>query len=164
MSIVLFIFFLQVFEHVLKYWARFLTTADSRSVLHEGESGWFSPQALEYMVDEEGKSFKDQFVCHPHLPHWGFKSWDDFFTRQFRDGVRPLPEGLTNYDIVNACESAPFRIEEGVNYRSCFWIKEQPYSLSHMVNNNKEWARYFKGGTIYQVAIVIINYLSFFVF
>src|SRR5665648_680003 len=23
-------------------------------------------------------------------PHWGFTSWNDFFTRRFRDGVRPV--------------------------------------------------------------------------
>lgn len=155
------VFFFKVLESILNYWAQFLTTPASCSVLHEGEDGWFSPPALEYMVDEDGRSFKEQFECNPHLPHWGYKSWDDFFTRQFRDGVRPLPQGLTEYDLVNACESAPFRIQEDVSHRSIFWIKEQPYSLSHMVNNHQEWSSYFTGGTIYQVIHSHSFYFSF---
>ena len=148
----------KAFENVLNYWAQYLTTSASCSVLNEDENGWFSTTALDYMVDEDGRTFQQQFCCDPTKPHWGFTSWDDFFTRKFKLGVRPLPDNLTDYDIVNACESAPFKIEENVNHRSVFWIKEQPYSLSHMVNNHKEWSKYFTGCTIYQAFLSATSY------
>jgi phosphatidylserine decarboxylase len=51
--------------------------------------------------------------------------------------------------IVNACESAPYRIARHVNYRDRFWIKSQPYSIVHMLANDA-LAPLFAGGTIYQ--------------
>jgi len=148
----------KVFEDILNYWAQFLKTRESCSVLNEGKKGWFCQDALDYMVDEDGRTFEEQYVCNSKLEHWDFTSWDDFFTRKFREGVRPLPSDLADNDIVNACESAPFKVEEDVNYRSIFWIKEQPYSLSHMVNNHKEWSEYFHGGTIYQAFLSATSY------
>ena len=52
-----------------------------------------------------GGHFVDDFVCDPSQPHYGFTSWDDFFTRQFRPNVRPVASPDDNKVIVNACES-----------------------------------------------------------
>ena len=36
------------------------------------------------------KGFEKEFKCNPLKPCYGFKSWDDFFTREFREGVCPV--------------------------------------------------------------------------
>ncbi|XP_066933843.1 uncharacterized protein [Clytia hemisphaerica] len=146
-----------ILKRVLNYWAQFLMSPASRSVLHSGEEGWFCEDALKDMEDDFGNSFTDQFQCNSDEEHYGFKSWDDFFTRQFRPGVRPLPSPDADNIIANACESAPYKIETGVNPKSVFWMKEQPYSLDHMLSHNG-WAEYFHGGTIYQAFLSALSY------
>jgi len=146
-----------LFKNILIYWGKFLQSPASTYVLHSGDDGWFCKDALDKMMDQDGNTFEQQFFCDKNKPHWGFKSWDDFFTRRFRENVRPLPKPDDPWTIVNACESAPFKIERGVNTRSIFWIKEQPYSLSHMLNNN-DWYKYFVGGTIYQAFLSALSY------
>ena len=54
--------------------------------------------------------FVDEFKCDPSQPYYGFTSWDNFFTRQFRDGQRPIASPGDDAVIVNACESAPYRL------------------------------------------------------
>ena len=145
------------FREILDYWGKYLKSPASCSVLNEKEGGWFSPPALAKMSDPDGNSFETLFKCNPEEDHWGFTSWDDFFTREFNPRMRPLPDPDDPSIIVNACESAPFKIERNVNTRSLFWIKGQPYSLDHMLNNNG-WAQYFHGGTVYQAFLSATSY------
>ena len=60
------------------------------------------------------KNFKEEFKCDPSQPHWGFTSWNDFFTREFRPDVRPVANPDNNKVIVNACESAPLDYRKDV--------------------------------------------------
>ncbi|MGH1387894.1 phosphatidylserine decarboxylase, partial [Kordia sp.] len=72
------------------------------------------------------------FIHEPDKPFWGFKSWNDFFIRQFKKGKRPVAAPKDKKVIVSACEAAPLRISSNVQRTSEFWIKGQPYSLEHM--------------------------------
>jgi len=140
-------------KKVLNAWGRFLSSPDSAYVLNEHpQTGWFGDDARKAMPD-----FEREFVCAPDRPHWGFRSWDDFFTREFRPGVRPVAEPDDPTIIVNACESAPYRIARQVNYRDRFWIKSQPYSIVHMLANDA-LAPLFAGGTIYQAYLSPLSY------
>jgi len=145
------------FKKILNYWGKHLQSPASTIVLNETEHGWFCENALEDMSDNDGNTFEELYICDKNKPHWGFTSWDDFFTRQFRPHMRPLTQPDSDSIIANACESAPFKIERGVSARSTFWIKHQPYSLSHMLNNN-EWYKYFVGGTVYQAFLSATSY------
>jgi phosphatidylserine decarboxylase len=98
----------------------------------------------------------DDFVHDPKKPHWGFKSWNDFFIRRFKPGRRPVSGPDNDKVIVSACESAPFSISDNVNKRDTFWIKGQPYSLEHMLQGR--YADYFEGGTVYQAFLSAKNY------
>jgi len=140
-------------KRVLSAWGRFLSSPDSAYVLSEHpRTGWFGEDARKAMPD-----FEREFVCAPHEPHWGFRSWDDFFTREFRPGARPVAHPDDETVIVNACESAPYRIARHVNYRDRFWIKSQPYSIVHMLANDV-LAPLFAGGTIYQAYLSPLSY------
>jgi phosphatidylserine decarboxylase len=140
-------------KKVLNEWGRFLSSPDSAYVLNDHpRKGWLGADALEAMPH-----FEREFVCDPDQPHWGFRSWDHFFTRAFRPGARPVAGADSDAVIVNACESAPYRIARHVKYRDRFWIKSQPYSLGHMLANDG-LAPLFAGGTIYQAYLSPTSY------
>jgi phosphatidylserine decarboxylase len=138
---------------VLNAWARFLRSSDSTYVLNDDpHKGWFGADAMRAMPN-----FEREFVCDPRAPHWGFRSWDDYFTRHLREGVRPVADPGNDRVLVNACESAPYRIAREVQYRDRFWIKSQPYSIAHMLANDT-LAPLFAGATVYQAYLSPLCY------
>lgn len=151
------------FSKVLDVWASYLSSPASASVLNESQTGWLGPPALTAIRNSTSSrrtpqwSFESTFVCNPHLKHFGFTSWDDFFTRRFRPGVRPIASPLDSNVIVNPCECSPYRIYRNVRRVDRFWIKAQPYSLDHMLAHDKLGER-FVGGTIYQAFLDAVNY------
>ena len=139
-------------KKLLNEWGTFLRSADSASVLNDSDAGWFGRGALAKMP-----RFAEEFECDPGAPHYGFASWDDFFTRRFRPGARPVASPDDPDVIVNACESAPYRLRSGVRRHDHFWIKGQPYSVAHMLADDP-WAEAFVGGTIYQAYLSALSY------
>ena len=138
---------------ILDEWGRFLSSADSRHVLDDDpRSGWFGADAQAQMPE-----FERDFVCDPSAPYYGFSSWDDFFTRRLRPGRRPVGAPDDPAAIVNSCESAPFRIATDVRRTDNFWIKDNPYSLRHMLGGDDRTER-FVGGTVYQALLTATNY------
>lgn len=140
------------FKKMFDVWSTFLASPESRNVLTTGEDGWFGPKATEAMPN-----FEDTFVCDPNAECHGFSSWDDFFTRRFRPHVRPVASPDDTSVITSSCESAVYRIATGVKARDQFWLKGQPYSLQHMLNND-ELASQFAGGTVFQAYLSAISY------
>ena len=140
-------------KKILNEWGRFLSSRDSAYVLTtDPHRGWFGKDAMAAMPD-----FEADFACDPAKPHRGFASWDDFFTRRFRPGRRPVASPGDGAVVVNACESAPYRIARGVKARDRFWIKAQPYSLLHMLANDA-FTEQFVGGTVYQAYLSPLSY------
>ena len=140
-------------KKILNEWAKFLSSEDSRYVLStDPHKGWFGKDAQVAMPD-----FNKDFKCDPDLPYHGFKSWDDFFTREFRDGKRPVASPDDDSVIVNVCESAPYKIAKNVKRIDKFWIKSQPYSLQHMLAGDA-YTDKFVGGTIYQGFLSALSY------
>ena len=140
-------------KKVLNEWGKFLDSKDSAYVLNENpRSGWFGEDAKKAMP-----TFVEDFVCDPTLPHYGFTSWDDFFTREFREGIRPVASPEDDNVIVNACESAPYRKSVNVPLQNTFWIKGQPYALSHMLNHDP-YTHLFENGTVYQAFLSALSY------
>lgn len=143
---------------VLNKWGEFLKSPESSYVLVDKPWGWFNEKAKAAMTANDAPlKFEEVFVCDPNAPHYGYKSWDDFFIRKFRDGVRPIASPNDNNVIANACESAPYDLQYDVQYRDEFWVKEQWYSLRHMLNED-EYVSQFVGGTIYQAFLSALNY------
>jgi phosphatidylserine decarboxylase len=134
---------------VLKVWTEYLDSADSRYVLNSSQNGWLSPAALQAVRMED-------FIHDPKAPYFGFKSWNDFFIREFTPGARPVAEPDNHQVIVSACESAPFAISTDVKEQDTFWIKSQPYSLRHMLDGL--FVDEFVGGTVYQAFLSAENY------
>jgi phosphatidylserine decarboxylase len=133
-------------------WSAFLVSPASRYVLTDAHDGWFGPAASADMP-----RFAETFVCEPDLEYHGFRSWDDFFTRRFRDGVRPVEGPGDDAIVTSACESSTYRIAHNIAYKESFWLKGQPYSLVDMLAHDP-LASEFVGGTIYQAFLSARNY------
>jgi phosphatidylserine decarboxylase len=140
-------------KKILNQWAVYLGSSDSCYVLSDDDKhGWFGSDAQKAMP-----GFAEDFICDPKKPHYGFTSWDNFFTRLFRKGRRPVASPDDGYVIANSCESAPYKIARDVKLRDEFWIKAQPYSLVHMLDS-EELAKTFEGGTLYQAFLSALSY------
>ncbi|KAK0209868.1 phosphatidylserine decarboxylase-like protein [Armillaria fumosa] len=140
------------FKKMFGVWAFFLTSTESRYVLITDASCWFGLSRSATMPD-----FVEKDVCDPSAEYYGFKSWDDFFTRLFRPGVCPVmfPD---NDDIVNsACESTVYCIASNIHALDTFWLKGESYSLNHMLDNDPLAAQ-FVGGTVYQAFLSAMMY------
>jgi phosphatidylserine decarboxylase len=138
-----------ILKKLLKVWAEYLDSPGSCYVLNASENGWLSRAALKAVHMED-------FIHDPKAPYSGFKSWNDFFIRQLKPGVRPVAEPDNNKVIVSACESAPFAISTNVKECDTFWVKSQPYSLRHMLDGL--FVEEFVGGTVYQAFLSADNY------
>ncbi|PBK88081.1 phosphatidylserine decarboxylase-like protein [Armillaria gallica] len=140
------------FKKMFDVWASFLTSPESRYVLTTDTTGWFGPCGRAAMP-----GFVENYVCDPSVEYYGFKSWDDFFTRQFKPGVRPVML-LDDDAIVNsACESIVYCIAYDIKALDTFWLKGEPYSLNHMLNNDA-LAPQFVRGTVYQAFLSATMY------
>jgi phosphatidylserine decarboxylase len=137
-------------KKILTAWCTFLSTKDSLYVLNDSPSGWKCAAAQKAVGIE-------QYEHHPEDEHWGFASWNDFFTRRFKDGQRPIASPDDDKVIVSACESTPYGIATDVQRQDRFWIKSQPYSLQDMLAND-ESVDQFVGGTVYQAFLSATNY------
>jgi phosphatidylserine decarboxylase len=152
-------------KKVLNAWGEFLRSPASAEVLNNTSHGWFGETGHRDLTlaarigpsAAENLQFQDMFQCDASAPSFGFKSWDDFFTRQFSEGMRPVAEPDNGRVIANACESKPYRLAHNVRARDQFWIKSQPYSVLDMLGHD-ELASQFVGGTVYQAFLSALSY------
>ncbi|AWV05021.1 phosphatidylserine decarboxylase [Burkholderia sp. JP2-270] len=140
-------------KRVLNVWCDFLGGPHSREHLDtSAPDGWFCDEASKRI----GLS---QFRYRDDQPHLGFDSWNDFFTRRFREGARPVDAPDDPHVIVSACEAAPYHTETNVKMRDTFWIKAQPYSLHDIFTRaGRPLAERFVGGDLYQAYLSAYNY------
>jgi phosphatidylserine decarboxylase len=138
-----------MFKELLRVWTEFLNSKASRYVLNDSPSGWQCKAAQKQLHMED-------YQYRPDAPHWGFSSWNDFFTRELKPGARPIAGKNDSKVIVAACDSTIYRIARDAQVRSDFWIKAQPYSLADMLNN--EYVEEFVGGDVWQAFLSPFEY------
>ncbi|HEV7590523.1 MAG TPA: phophatidylserine decarboxylase associated domain-containing protein [Longimicrobium sp.] len=130
-------------RNILKEWCAFLDGEGSLYVLNTGEDGWLSPSAYAY-------NKLDEFVIPDRsAPHWGWRSFNDYFHRQIKSERRPVAGPGDPRVIVSANDGTVYRIARGVKALDRFWIKGQPYSLVNMLNAG-ELVERFVGGDVFQ--------------
>jgi phosphatidylserine decarboxylase len=172
----------QQFRKILNHWSIFLESEKSAYVLNGTQNNalnaplipWLSEEAESQVVNvafqytketaPEGTKFEDVFITVPNAPNLGYTSWDEFFTKEFKEGVRPIggpapgPIWLdSDRVILNACESAPLALSKCVQLDDAFWVKEQPYSIRNILDFD-ERASQFAGGTVYQAFLSGLSY------
>ncbi len=153
-------------KRILVAWKTFLQSENSALFLNKTPLiGWFSERALEHSnvtsMDGYGKvvtqNFFEVFDADPEKKHYGYSSWDAYFTRGLKEGARPIASPDDDKVIVNACESAPYNLQRDVKATDQFWLKSQDYSIRFMLNNDP-LAQQFVGGTVYQAFLSNMNY------
>jgi len=153
----------RMLKKVLNEWGKFLNSPKSAEVLGTHKQGWFGEVGQKDIMEvanapyKTNHKFEDFFVCDPSKKHYGYKSWDHFFTRHFRDEVRPIASPEDDNVIACACESKVFAVEHNVKLHDKFWIKGQPYSISDMLAHDP-LAENFAGGTVYQAFLSALSY------
>ncbi len=135
---------------VLKAWCDFLSSPASLYVINDSPRGWKCASAKK-------TTGIAQFQYKPREKHWGFASWNEFFTRRFKPGERPIADPDDDKVIVNACESTPHSLKTNVQRHDRFWLKSQPYSLQDMLVGD-ESVEQFIGGSVYQAFLDAHNY------
>jgi len=138
-----------MFRKLLAVWTTFLNSEASRYVINDSPTGWQSEAAQKQLVMKDYKH-------DPAAPFWGFSSWNAFFSREVKDGARPVHGKDDPKAIVAACDSTLYRISREAMPQSRFWIKQQPYSLADMLND--EFVDTFAGGDVYQAFLSPFNY------
>ncbi|KAI8624754.1 Phophatidylserine decarboxylase-domain-containing protein [Xylariaceae sp. FL1651] len=150
-------------KKILNEWGKFLKSPKSAEVLGRHKEGWFSEHAIKDLMEvanaplKSSHNFQDMYVCDPNAKNYGYTSWDDFFTRQLRDGARPLAGPDDENVVANACESKPYNVARHAKLRDKFWIKGQPYSILDMLGHDPLAAQ-FDGATIYQAFLSALSY------
>ncbi|KAF3490855.1 phosphatidylserine decarboxylase [Arthroderma uncinatum] len=150
-------------KRILSVWGHNLTLTSSipQSDL-ERERSWFGDAAIAQMTRKanlRGRTdlqFHELFDCQ-QTECYGYKSWDQLFTRKFSPGIRPLPQNDSDAIIVNACESSPLSYQENVSKRTPFWLKGSKYSLQDILGSESR-AHQFSGGTVYQAFLSAESY------
>jgi len=148
----------QQFKAMFEAWANYLSSEASCHVLHAEPGGWFSDASLTALGEHfDGSSFFDTFVSENNPEtHYGFNSFDEFFNRELRSGIRAV-EFAEDPRIINAaCESKLYSIARDVQRTSEFWMKGEPYSLQHMLQGN--YVDEFVGGIVYQGFLEVTGY------
>lgn len=137
----------------------YLKSPESNKTLTDQRGGWFSAEGLETLAGDDRGEFNVTYVCpKPDEINRGFQSWNDFFTREIQESARPIVSDGAPDTILNACESAVFRLARNVKAHDKFWLKAQNYSLYDMLNGDECAAEYFAGGTVYQAYLSPYDY------
>ncbi|TFB00436.1 hypothetical protein CCMA1212_007699 [Trichoderma ghanense] len=130
------------------------------------EAAWLSPESRLYIENDtnpegENLKFEELFECDPTKDYWGYTSWDDFFTRKFKNNnlTRPIAFEDDDDSIVNSCEPKPFALQANAKDNDEFRLKGQTYSVMDMLDNNPSFASKFVGGTVYQAFLSATPYL-----
>lgn len=146
--------FNQQFRKVLNAWNTFLksyASLDKLDIEHPDKPGsWISPKAHKAGVWH-------QMVHDKHEPGYGYDSWNAFFLRQFVPGARPF-KGDPKTEINIGCETTPWQYENNAKLESRFWIKDVNYSLLDLFAGQRQWAKLFEGGQIYQGFLSATHY------
>ncbi|KAI0117951.1 Phophatidylserine decarboxylase-domain-containing protein [Nemania sp. FL0031] len=153
----------KMIKKILNEWGKFLKSPQSAEVLTTDGTGWFSQHGQKDLMEvantplRTAYNFEDMYVCDPKAKHYGYTSWDDFFTRQLRPDVRPIASPTDDTIIANACESTPYALSRGASLRAKFWIKSQPYSIIDILAHDPLSA-HFGHGTVYQAFLSALSY------
>lgn len=142
------------FKKVLDAWNTFLKTSpslDKLDIADPGKTGsWISKAA-------HAAGVWDQMEQDPQKAGYGYDSWNSFFLRQFVPGARPF-RGDPDTQICIGCETTPWVYESSAKLETEFWIKDVNYSLLDLFAGQRQWARLFEGGQIYQGFLSATHY------
>jgi phosphatidylserine decarboxylase len=157
------------FKKVFEVWTGFLKSDASReTALSKKIPGWFNAISLKALTkdfpanpdDLSSLPFDQIYVCDSSKDDYGFASFDDFFNRTFRPGIRAAEHTEDLRIIGGACESILYNdpVNQVPKAGDKFWIKGESYSIKDMVNHDPEYADTLDGGIVYQGFLQVTGY------
>ena len=141
-------------QQILHQWGEFLQREESANAV---DSWLMVRKSVSKTGLDTGYTFEQLYICDPSLPHWGFGSWDAFFVREFRDGIRPVAAADDEAVIISPCESVTYWRATEVQARDSFWLKGQPYSLHDMLDYDALSSQFIHG-TVHQSYVEAESY------
>jgi phosphatidylserine decarboxylase len=139
--------------------------------LQSSESNWiFSVEGEQWLSETAKKQYDYPLWAKDSetLPYW--RSWDSFFTRNFKDPQksRPISGSDTNQIVVCPNDGSLFCWQPQVKKKDVFWLKGMPYSLDDIFSSTdpeqdkiiKEYklADMFEGGYVFQTYLNPYNF------
>ena len=125
---------------VLQAWCVYLDTPASREVLSEPH-GWLSADAQQKLCLHQSTNYE-----HRAEKYWEFKSFNDFFHREFQlDKYRPLSGQDDDKIIVSANDGTVHRIAHKIKLCDKFWAKGQNYSLTELLQGSPFIESFIRG-------------------
>ncbi len=150
-------------ETVRPYWAKILDAYHQRLdaypascvYLDHAYGNWFSPDAWRCLN-------MDEYKYDPVQPHGGYRSWNEFFKRQFKDieKSRPLPPNSEGLTITSPVDGQVFQITNNVQLQAPFNVKGEQYYLTDLLHepSDSELLRPFVDGLAVQIVLMPVNY------
>ena len=147
---------------ILNVWNEFLDTEASNVGFRVEGKQWLSPAAKKQYDFPVWKKDSEE------LPYW--KSWNSFFTRQFknRDVSRPIADPDSNKTAICPNDGSLFRWRPKIAREQVFWYKDMSYSLSDILSSPIEEQQeaiekhrlvdIFEGGYIFQTYLNPYNF------
>ena len=131
-------------KEVLMAWNAYLSSPASAHVLTTKE--WLGVSEIDFSLFKHDKK----------KPHWGWVSWNDFFTRTLVPDARPI--ATAPGAISSAADGHISNLGFDLARRDSFWVKEQSYSLEHMLQHHTHLVAPLVGGTLVQVYLGATDY------
>jgi phosphatidylserine decarboxylase len=147
---------------ILKVWNKFLATPASGAGFSKEGKQWLSKKAKKQYQFNDWKKDQDK------LPYW--KSWNSFFTRQFKDPAkqRPIAGPDTNKVVISPNDGSLYKWRPNLVKTDVFWFKNMAYSLSDILSSSDpkqqkiidkhKLVDMFTGGYIFQTYLNPYNY------
>ena len=137
-------------------WESFLNSEESLDVLNDSQFGWMGKCAQE-------KLKMDSYNWQPNEPHWGYKSWNDFFARSLsnQNEVRPNHCQGESTCLMSYGDSERLTIRRNLKLTTKVNAKNEEYSLLELFAQNQTLANYFLGGTLMQTVFMPFDYHRF---
>lgn len=143
------------FAEILKTYHANLQKPDSLVYLNDSYGNWLSEDAVQYLS-------LDEYVYDPAQPHGGFKTWNEFFIRQFRDidASRPIAPDPTEKAIISPVDGQVWMISKQVQREAAFEIKGEQYYLTDLLAEpaDSPLLQPFVDGLAVQVVLMPFNY------
>jgi len=138
---------------VLDEWKAFLDSKASVSVINR-EDGWLSPASVK-------ENDLDSFVIpDPRDPNGGFDSFNAFFHKQIKPGLRPIAAIDDDAVVVLPSDGTVYKVDPNAKKTAQYWLKSEPYSLEDMLAGSP-YTDQFVGGTIVQTFLSGNNFHRF---
>jgi phosphatidylserine decarboxylase len=154
--------FNQKMQAILNKWNKFLATPPSAI--------GFTVEGQQWLSDAAKKQYDFPIWAKDSekLPYW--KSWNSFFTRNFKDPAkdRPISAPDSNKTVICPNDGSLFRWEPNISKNDVFWFKDMKYSLNDILSSpikeqqdiidKHKLVEKFSGGYIFQTYLNPYNF------